>query len=198
MNISQKKLTELSLARPNLSDLSTHPQPKMIFPFNETSKKNNKEIIISKILAVNFYESTRVQNRHIESLAEHIALVMDECNLEFLQTPKLSDEYFILVEKIASGHGLKTKDTNESEDHLISFSSKFCAHHNQVAPFYDRYVFEILKYWVKDFDIKIEWHNYRNYVDAFLVLQQHQHLESFSLRHIESYTWQLAKNLINV
>lgn len=75
---------------------------------------------------------------------------------------------------------------------MISFASKFCGHHNQKAPFYDKYVYEALKSW----GFKIGYRNYEEYVKAFYELQKLQQLENFSLRHIESYVWKSVKKII--
>jgi len=197
MALSQKSLGQLSLKPPAHSELSAYEKPEVIYPFSDVSTKGDIEFIIPKILLVNFYEKTQVKDKNIEDLAKHIDRVMAEENWDVLRSGDLSEDYFLIAEQIAQGHGIKSNQNNPSEDTMTSFASKFCGHHNQKAPFYDKYVWEILKYWVKGTGFKMEWHNYRNYVEAFWHLQEcHPYLKSFSLRHIESYIWSVANDIV--
>ena len=183
-----------SLALITPDDIEAHEKPRAFFPFNETFDKGGKDITITKILVVNHYEATRVQTRHIDKLADHIEKIMNENNWDILKNGKLDKQYFSLVNSIASGHGLKTKETNNVEDRMVSFASKFCAHHNQKAPFYDSLVLGKLKHWVKTTGLRLTRHDYEEYVRVLIELQKKQKLEEFSLRHIENYLWVSAKN----
>jgi len=200
MAISQKVFKQLPcpLSPPTKHDISSCDLPQIVFPFDEAfvkDKKRKKELILAKILVVNFRDSARVQNQNIEKLADYIDGIIDDHSFEILRAGELNEEYFSLVEKIASQHGLPARKNNKNGDHLLSFSSKFCANHNQKAPFYDTYAWNLLNYWLIDLGFKMKWHDYKNYVEALIKLQKHQHLEDFFLRHIEYYVWELAKEI---
>jgi hypothetical protein len=189
MNKSQTLLHERAPKMPTKKDITV--DSTILFPFDGTLQGNENEIV-TKILFVMNKESVYLPNIGVEPLAKHIkSILADESKYDILKAGELNDEYFEIVEKIAVGHGVKN-NPKYKESNLISFSSKFCGHHNQKAPFYDNLCYELVKYWIND---KLQERNYRQYVDALKQLQKKQKLEAFSLRNIESYMWQIGKKV---
>ncbi len=162
---------------------------RIYFPF-DCSLAGNPNEILTKILFINYLESTQIKNKDIENLKEHIERVMCDRDFEVICQGELNEEYFSVVDKIAFGHGIKRKNT--TENNLTSFASKFCGSHNQKAPFWDNLVFNFLKY----LGYKHEYRNYRAYVAAFKKLQKEHDLTEYSLREIEGNMWKVAKEKI--
>ena len=181
-------LAENSLEKPSYEDLSKHKEPKAEFLFNKYPENNNKDIVVSKCALVIVMESLGQSIRSFSTvveLAEHICKTKIETAL--ILGNKTDEEYFELVKKLADDHKIKTSKTHKSKDHtrLLSFASKYCAHHNQTYPFYDNDVFTLLEFWKYD----VTYMNYPKYVKSIRTIQQEQGLSDFSLRHIESYLW---------
>lgn len=172
----------------NLLRDEEHKKLKVIFPFDGSLKGNSNEII-TKILFINYRESTQIKNRDIGTLEKHISTILQKDDLDILYNGKLNERYFNIVESIAFGHGITGKSAKENN--LTSFSSKFCGSHNQRAPFWDNLVNEFLQY----LGYRHEYRNYRAYVNAFKRLQKEHDLMDFSLREIEEAMWQIAKHL---
>jgi hypothetical protein len=193
MNKEQKLLQAAKPKLPTAKDINSGG--KVTFPFTVDFSEDYIDVIYTQIWHVNYWESVQIKDKNIPTLAEHIRKIIGINELNILKAGELTEEYFEIVEKIAVGHEIRTKSTNIVEDNLTSFASKFCGHHNQKAPFFDRYVFELMNYWIGD-KFKLEWRNYRNYVEAFKLLQKQQKLEKFSLRDIESYMWKVAKEIL--
>jgi len=101
------------------------------------------------------------------------------------------EEYFSLVERIATGHGIKRSNSNK-ELYLISAASKYCGHHNRKYPFYDKLNRETLKLW----GYRGCYNNFPNYVKAFRDIQQKNGLGKLTLRELDYYLWAESKKAI--
>lgn len=164
-------------------------KPQIEFPFDSSLSGNPNEIL-TKILFINYWESTRIKNIDINELKIHIESILCEQDYKTICKGVLNDDYYSVVNKIAFGHGIKTRPP--TEDNLTSFASKFCGSHNQKAPFWDNLVSDLLKY----LEYKHERRNYREYVLAFKKLKEENHFNKYSLREIERAMWGVAKKSI--
>ena len=162
-------------------------KPQIEFPFDGSLAGNPNELL-TKILFTNFQESTQIKNRDINTLENHIKSVLSERDYKTLHNGILNDDYYAIINKISFGHGIHNKGTKEFD--LTSFASKFCAKHNQKAPFWDNLVSDLLKY----LGYKHQYRNYKEYIMAFQKLQDEYNLKNHSLREIESAMWNVAKN----
>jgi hypothetical protein len=102
-----------------------------------------------------------------------------------------------LVNEIAIGHGVLHKKTGKQYS-FYSFASKYCSHHNGNGfPIFDSYVEKLLKYYrQKDgfFNFRNEdLRDYPTFKAAILAFQKAYSLESFTLKQIDQYLWQLGK-----
>lgn len=94
------------------------------------------------------------------------------------------EDYYSLVERVATGHGIKRKNNNK-ELCLLSAASKYCGHHNRKYPFYDSVNLKILKSWgYRGCD-----HDFPTYVKAFRDVQQKNGLGELTLRELDYYLW---------
>jgi hypothetical protein len=145
---------------------------------------------LTKILFVNFLDSTRIKNTNIVTLKDHIKNVLSDNDFEVLhqgvinEQGLLNERYFEIVVNMASGHGI-IGTGNNNEDNLTSFASKFCGHHNQNSPFWDNQVSVFVKY----LNYRHEFRNYRAYVESLRAIQQDFNLIDYSLRDIEYAMW---------
>ncbi len=170
------------------------------FPFDGLLKGNPNELL-TKILYINYRESTQIKNIDIEGLKNHLEKCLSESDYNALKKGELTDQYYLIIEKIAVGHGIhgkrKNKETNEDivtkEYNLTSFASKFCGSHNQKAPFWDNLVSDLMNY----LGFKCRYRDYRSYVSAFEALQKELKIEEYSLRQIESAVWEIADKAVN-
>lgn len=85
---------------------------------------------------------------------------------------------------------------------FYSFASKYCSHHRpNIYPIYDSYVHKLMKYFrdrdgfckFKEADLK----DYQSYVAIIQEFQKHFGLESFTVKEIDKYLWQLGKEAFN-
>lgn len=150
--------------------------------------------VLVKVCALN--EFYRAGIFKIVDLAKHIrSLNIDD---------DLKNNNLDLVEKIASGHGIR-KNKNAKESYLYSFATKYCSHHNpETYPIYDSYVEKVLIHFQhKDgfyrpakqdlglFKSKIRL--FKSFRDIILGFRKYYELESFNLKQIDQYLWLLGK-----
>ena len=85
---------------------------------------------------------------------------------------------------------------------FYSFASKYCSHHRpDIYPIYDSYVHKLLKYFrdrdgftkFKEADLK----TYQSYTDVILAFRKFYGLDSFTVKEIDKYLWQLGKEAFN-
>lgn len=160
------------------------------FPFDGALSGNPNEVV-TKVLFINYRESTRIKNSDIPTLTNHIDTKLSFEDYEILRRGENNEAYYKIVNKIAHGHGIhgvrKGKPTKEFD--LTSFSSKFCGSHNLNMPFWDN----IVSQWLMDNGYQHEYRNYPQYVEEIIKLQSDYSLNGFTLREIEFAIWQLCK-----
>ncbi len=87
---------------------------------------------------------------------------------------------------------------DEKTINFYSFATKYCSHHKPlIYPIYDSYVEKILMYFkrndqfynFKKSDLKI----YSNYLMILNGFREYYGLETFNLKQIDKYLWQLGK-----
>lgn len=85
---------------------------------------------------------------------------------------------------------------------FYSFASKYCSHHRpDIYPIYDSYVHKLLKYFrdsdkfyiFRGSDLK----NYKSYVAIIQEFKKFYSLDSFTIKEIDKYLWQLGKEAFN-
>ena len=146
------------------------------------------EDILIKCSALNDFYSTNIFKVH--NVAQHY-LHMDIDN-------RLDEGDLTLVEDLA--HII----INGKPFKFYSFASKYCSHHRpNTYPIYDSYVHKLLKYFrdrnkdsfcnFKEADLK----DYQSYVAIIQAFQQYYGLNSFSIKEIDKYLWQLGKEVFN-
>lgn len=159
------------------------------FPFDGSLNGNPNETL-TKILFINYRESTQIKNIDIPILLKHIENVMTTDDYDIIYRGVLNDEYYDIVNRIAFGHGIhgayKGKATKEYN--LTSFASKFCGSHNLTAPFWDN----IVSKWIMENGYQHNYREYPQYVEAIIKIQSDYNLHNFTLREIEYAVW--AKN----
>lgn len=160
------------------------------FPFDGSLNGNPNEIL-TKILFINYRESTRIKNVDVTKLANHIESVLKADDYDIICRGELGDEYYDIVDRIAFGHGIHgiRKGKATKEYNLTSFSSKFCGSHNLSAPFWDNIVSE----WLMNNDYQHNYRDYPQYVKAIIRLQSDHNLHNYSLREIEYAIWSKCK-----
>lgn len=169
---------------------------QVCFPFDDSLIGNPNEIL-TKILFINFKESVQLKNKDIKSLKIHIEEVMSNNVFEIIRCGELNEDYFNIVDKIASGHGIRNKKkdgTLTEECCFLSFATKFCASHNQIAPFLDTLVPILLEYFGYKYKCKSKSSKYRDYVECLKQFQKENDLTEYSLREIELTMWEVVKD----
>jgi len=155
--------------------------------FLELCKDNqNIENILIKCSALNDFYSTNIFKVH--NVAQHyLHQNIDE---------RLANGDLALVSDLAH------IEINGKPFYFYSFASKYCSHHRpDIYPIYDSYVHKLLKYFrdrdgfikFKEADLK-EYRSYHNVIQSF---RAYYKLESFSVKEIDKYLWQLGKEAFN-
>ena len=196
-NLSQALLEKESLEKPTCYNMRTIQAPSLWYPFNDQSIENNRDIIMIKVLLVNQYERTRMQSRNVEKVVNHLVTSMKDSDWRVLHSGNINEEYFSIVKRIATDHCAKSNIKNDNNDNYLSFATKFCGSHNQLAPFFDSYCWTALAYWRhKDKKPTLIKQDYEAYVEAFKQLQNEKSLSDFTLRHIEYCVWNEVRKKI--
>ncbi len=78
---------------------------KIDFPFDGSLNGNPNETL-TKVLFINYKESTQIKNADILALSNHIRIVMSADNYEIIHRGKLIDDYYDIVDRIAFDHGI--------------------------------------------------------------------------------------------
>lgn len=160
------------------------------FPFDGSLSGNPNEVM-TKVLFINFRESTRIMNTDIPTLTNHINTMLTVEDYEILRRGEINESYYNIVNKIAYGHGIhgvrKGKPTKEYD--LTSFSSKFCGSHNLAMPFWDN----IVSQWLMDNGYQHGYRRYPQYVETIKKFQSDYSLNDFTLREIKFAIWKLSK-----
>ena len=153
------------------------------YPFN-----NEIDDVLIKVCALNQFYSTNI--RKIFDIADHIVSLNIDVDLK---NNKLD-----LVEKIASGHGIrkKKKDGTEGKEiNYYSFATKYCSHHkSDIYPIYDSFVEKMLLNFKNEFgdfprqDIR----SFKKFRNTLIKFKEFYGLD-FSLKDIDKYLWQAGK-----
>lgn len=119
------------------------------------------------------------------TVAEHIvALKIDDAFLK---------KDLSIVNKIAN-----VKMKNGQNINFYSFATKYCSHHKpEFYPIYDSYVENVLKYFRRkdkfakflNKDLKL----YTKYNEILIDFKKYYDLESFDLKQMDKYLWQVGK-----
>lgn len=145
---------------------------------------NNTDIddILIKASSLNDFYSTNIFS--IFSVAKHIL----ELNID----NRLKENDESLVNDIAN------VKINGKEKRFYSFATKYCSHHNPINfPIYDSYVEKILLYFNKKDNFanfkKEDLKDYSNFKDVLVKFKQFYNIDSYNLKDIDRYIWQLGK-----
>ena len=191
INIYKKKDIKLDDIKKVLSERIVDP---ICFPFDGYLDDRKDDAILTKILFVNYLDSTRIKNRDIDKLKNHISKVLQKSDIEVLRKGELNERYYEIVNKIAFNHGItgirNGKPTKEYN--LPSFASKFCGSHNKTAPFWDNQVSDLLMYLGYDH----KYRDYKEYVGALLQLKKDGNFKHYPLRRIEHAMWIISDRAI--
>ncbi len=152
--------------------------------FSKTYPQNTElDDVLIKVCALNDFYSTNIFSPF--AVAKHIvALNIDQ---------NLSEDNLETVNKIAY---VEVKDGIFKN--FYSFATKYCSHHKPtVYPIYDSYLKKILMYFkkkdkfctFKSADLK----TYSEFKNILLKFREFYGLESFDLKQIDKYLWQLGK-----
>lgn len=160
----------------------------IVYPF-DGSLNGNPNDVLTKVLFINYRESTQIKNKDIEDLVNHIQTVISNSDYDTISTGELNDKYYSIIDKIAHGHGIcGTRNKIPTQEfNLTSFASKFCGSHNQKAPFWDNVVYGFLN----KSGYKHKYRDYPAFVEALKKFQSDNELTNFSLRDIEAAIWKL-------
>lgn len=150
--------------------------------------KDNQSIenILIKCSALNDFYSTNIYKIH--NVAKHYLHQDIDSRLEIGDLSLVSDLAHITI--------------NGKPFYFYSFASKYCSHHRpEIFPIYDSYVHKVLKYFrdrdkfcvFKEKDLK----DYESYTDIILNLRSYYGLDSFTIKEIDKYLWQLGKEAFN-
>lgn len=158
--------------------------------FMKTYPKNTdiKQVII-KASALNDFYSTNIFK--IYPVAQRIIELRIDERLEKNDINLVNDIANVKVSE-------QTDSTKEKYINFYSFATKYCSRHKPTEyPIFDSYVEKMLKYY-RDIDNKISFNNselkkYNRYKEILLDFRQKYNLESFNLKQIDKYLWQLGK-----
>jgi len=152
--------------------------------FTKTYPLNNDlDDVLIKVCSLNDFYSTNIFSPF--DVARHIvAMNIDEY---------ISRDDLKIVNRIA-----KVRMNGGKLRNFYSFATKYCSHHKPtIYPIYDSYVEKILLYFKRkdDFfsfkkdDLKI----YVSYKNTLIKFRQYYGLDSFNLKEIDQYLWQVGK-----
>lgn len=144
------------------------------------------EDILIKCSALNDFYSTNIFKVH--NVAQHFL------NKDI--DKRLNKEDVTLVEDLSH------ITINGKSFNFYSFASKYCSHHRpDIYPIYDSYVHRLLMYF-RDSDkfykfIGTDLKKYKIYVDIIQEFKKFYGLDSFTIKEIDKYLWQLGKEAFN-
>jgi len=149
---------------------------------------SNKKIsdILLKVSVLNDFYSTNIFK--VFPLAKHILSLQIDERLQSMDVTLVDD--------------IKEVEINGKTLNFYSFATKYCSHHKPLAyPIYDSYVDKVLRYYRnKDVFAKFRNEELKNYTRFKSILEEFQrfyHLESYTLKELDKYLWQLGKAYFN-
>ena len=156
--------------------------------FTVTYPENNDlDDVLIKVCSLNDFYNTNIFSPF--TVAKHII------NLKI--DKKLEESNLEIVNKIATGHNIRTKKNNK-EYNFYSFATKYCSHHKPtVYPIYDSYVEKMLMFFKRNDKfakfIKNDLREYKRYKEILLNFRSFYDLKDFDLKQIDKYLWQAGK-----
>jgi len=195
----------------------THKLPNLKAPTSNIIKKYNGEFKSNKRYnssdksVIKLFKKFK-QNKNIEDILLKTSVINDLYSTNILDTFKIAGHILSLkidralekgdpkiVNKIASGHGIKNKKTGK-ELNFYSFATKYCYNHNpEKYAMYDSFVSKILKAYRKKtnfYDFRNE--DFKDYVRFLEVLDEFKEyfkLNGFSFKEIDRFLWIYGKKL---
>jgi len=170
------------------NDKRYEPADKAIINLFSAFPKNKKlEDILLKISVINDLYSTNILGTF--RMAEHI----QNLNID----DQLKEGNPEVVNKIAKGHGIRTKKNNK-ELYFYSFATKYCNWHNQKSyAIYDSFVEKVLMaYKRQDKFLKFTNDDLRDFVKFKKIIKgfaEHYELKRHNLKEIDKFLWIYGK-----
>lgn len=155
---------------------------KLFFDVYPTN--NDIDNVLIKVSSLNDFYSTHIYSPF--TMAEHIIDLKIDERLSTCDESLVNDIAYVKLEN---------KSIN-----FYSFATKYCSHHKPLFyPIYDSYVDLILRHFrdVDGFSIfkNDELKNYPTFKKVLLDLQVFYKIESYNLKDIDRYLWQLGKDM---
>ena len=147
---------------------------------------NNISDILLKVSVLNDFYSTKIFK--VFPVAKHILSLNIDARLQSGDVTLVND----IKEVEISGKTLN----------FYSFATKYCSHHRPSDyPIYDSYVDEVLRYYRKKDGFAAfrneELKNYTRFKSILKKFRSFYHLESYNLKELDKYLWQLGKTYFN-
>ena len=150
--------------------------------FQLCPKNDNINDILLKVSTLNDFYSTNIFS--VFSVAKHILSLNIDARLNKKDLSLVGD-----IQKVEISGKIRN---------FYSFSTKYCSHHKPLEfPIYDSYVEKCLKYFkhrdhFTNFSAN-DLKDYPKFKDILLDFQSFYKLQSFNLKQIDQYLWQLGK-----
>lgn len=158
--------------------------------FDKFPDNKNLEDILLKISVINDLYSTNIYATYL--LAEHIqSLNIDK---------ELKKGNSNLVNKIASGHGIKSTKSKKDRN-FYSFATKYCNWHNRNEyPIYDSFVDKILKEYRNKEDFYkfkgADLHFFEKFKEVIQNFKEFYGLNKYDLKQIDKFLWMYGKEFV--
>lgn len=185
-----------------------HPSPAEV---NEYIQKwNGLEDYVNQERALDkLFVKLCPENQNIEDILIKCSALNDFYSTNIFKVHNVAQHYLRsdIDQRLAKGDLTLVSDLahiniNGKPFYFYSFASKYCSHHRpDIYPIYDNYVHKLLNYFKKrdhfcpytNADLK-EYTSYCNIIQSF---RKFYGLESFSVKEIDKYLWQLGKEAFN-
>jgi hypothetical protein len=154
--------------------------------FTLCPENNSISDILLKVSVLNDFYSTNIFK--VYPVAKHILSLHIDDRLQQGDITLVDDIKKVLI----SGKTLN----------FYSFATKYCSHHKPLDyPIYDSYVDEVLRYYRKKDNFAAfrneELKNYTHFKSILKEFRSFYHLESYNLKELDKYLWQLGKAYFN-
>lgn len=143
------------------------------------------------------------QNNCIEDILIKCSALNDFYSTNIFKVHNVAQHYLhIDIDKRLAKGDLAHITINGKPFYFYSFASKYCSHHcPNIYPIYDSYVHQLLNYFKKR-DHFCQYTNdklkeYPSYCNIILSFRKFYGLESFTVKEIDKYLWQLGKEAFN-
>lgn len=157
--------------------------------FNSFPENNNLEDILLKVSVINDMYSTQIYATFL--ISKHILKLNIDDDLKN-GNPEL-------VNKIASGHGIKSS-RYKKEINFYSFATKYCNWHNQEKyAIYDQFAEKTLVAYKRQYHFSefksIELKNFKVFRDTILEFIKFFQLTNYNLKEVDKFLWIYGKEL---